>query len=58
MGDIFQDYTVLLLQLNCRLSPQDRAVIGSMHIRFCSTPLCEHKGWEVAKERKCTAKHS
>lgn len=59
MGDISQGYTVLhVLQLNCQLSPQDRAVIGSVHIRFPSTPLCEHKGWDAAKARKCTAKHS
>lgn len=59
MGDISQGYTVLhVLQLNCQLSPQDRAVIGSVQIRFPLTPLCEHKGWDVAKARKCTAKHS
>lgn len=43
MGDTSQAYTVLHeLQLNCQLSPQDRALIGSGHIRFPSTPLCEH----------------
>lgn len=59
MGDISQGYTMLhVLQLNCQLSPQDRAVIGSVHTRFPLTPICEHKGWDVAKARKCTAKHS
>lgn len=59
MGDISQGYTVLhVLQLNCQMSPQDKAVIGSVHIKFPLTPLCEHKGWDVAKARKCTAKHS
>lgn len=58
MGDISQGYTMLhVLQLNCQLSPWDRAVIGSVHIRFPSTPF-EHKGWDVAKARKCTANHS
>lgn len=43
MGDISQGYTVLhVLQLNCQLGPQDRAVISSGHIRFPLTPLCEH----------------